>query len=229
MRLSNIIVAVLVACGVALLINFLISNGTAQDGPLYLHNRNFHLQTALYELYKTEQRDVVMLGNSLTHWVDWNELLGRTNIANRGIASDVTEGYLHRMQYVTSLRPKICFIEGGINDIYAGVPPDAIYANYVKIIGEIQKHNIIPVIQSTIFVSPKWRNAIEKNLQVKELNTRLQTFATSAGILFLDLNAVLSANGQLRDDFTYDGVHLNAAGYRLWGNEVERVLVQHGL
>jgi hypothetical protein len=31
-----------------------------------------------------------MLGNSLTAGVDWNELLDRPDIANRGIGGDIT-------------------------------------------------------------------------------------------------------------------------------------------
>ncbi len=229
MRHTIVILAAAFALAGVVLVKIYVSNGTAHEEALYLRNINFHLQTELYELYKGNQHDVVMLGNSLTQWVDWNELLGRRDIANRGIASDVTEGYLNRMQYVVNLRPKICFIEGGINDIYAGVTIDQVYSNILRIVDTLQAHNIIPVIQSTLYVSPKWRNAAEKNPLVRHLNTRLKEFTERSGIIFLDLNAVLSAGEQLRDEYTYDGVHLNASGYALWGKEVAGVLREHGL
>lgn len=213
----------------ATLATLLVNDSRAQEEALYLRNKNYHLQTALYALYKPEQRDVVMLGNSLTQWVDWNELLGRRTIANRGIASDVTEGYLHRMHYVITLRPKLCFIEGGINDIYAGVPVNQVFANFVRIVDTLRAHNIIPVIQSTLYVSPKWRDSADKNRLVQQLNRRLEELAGRLGIVFLDLNRVLSSDGVLRDEFTYDGLHLNASGYAVWGQEVGRALAQHGL
>jgi len=34
-----------------------------------------------------------MLGNSITHGAAWNELLGRSNVVERGISSDVLRGY----------------------------------------------------------------------------------------------------------------------------------------
>jgi lysophospholipase L1-like esterase len=183
----------------------------------------------LYDLYKTEHADVVMLGNSLTQWVDWNELLGRKNIANHGIAGDVTSGYVHRLEYVYKLKPKLCFIEGGINDIYANVPVDVVYENYKKIVEELRSHSITPIIQSTLFVSPKWHDAVEKNKEVASLNSLLEEFAKKNNIEFSNLNARMSSNNMLRDELTHDGVHLTAAGYKIWGEEVERVVQKYGL
>ncbi|MBI5473669.1 MAG: GDSL family lipase [Ignavibacteriae bacterium] len=196
---------------------------------LHLHNLNYPIHVGLYNLYRTEQADIVMLGNSLTEWVEWNELLGRQNIVNRGIAGDITSGYLHRLDLVYKLRPKICFIEGGINDLYAEVPVDVVFENYTQIVESLRANGIIPIIQSTLFVSPKWHDAKEKNKEVAELNARLHAYATQKQMQFVDLNKRMSENNLLRDEFTYDGVHLTAAGYSVWGEEVEKVLKQHSL
>ena len=58
-----------------------------------------------------------MLGNSLTNRISWNELLVRDDIANRGIGSDITAGFINRINFVFNVKPKICFIEGGVNDL----------------------------------------------------------------------------------------------------------------
>jgi lysophospholipase L1-like esterase len=193
---------------------------------LHLQNLNYPIQVGLHNLYKTEQADIVMLGNSLTEWVEWNELLGRQNIVNRGIAGDITGGYLHRLDLVYKLKPKICFIEGGINDIYAEVPVDVIFSNYKKIVESLLANNITPIIQSTLFVSPKWHDARDKNALVADLNVRLAAFAREQGVQFVNLNDRMSESNELRAEFTYDGVHLTAAGYKVWGEEVEKILVQ---
>jgi lysophospholipase L1-like esterase len=219
-------VLVVVGIGTYLLLK---NSSRAQLDSLYLLNKNYANKIGLYDLYKTEHADVVMLGNSLTEWVDWNELLGRKNIANRGIASDVTGGYLHRMEYVYKLKPTICFVEGGINDIYADVPVDVVFENYVKIIEGLRTHNIIPIVQSTLFVSPKWHHALEKNKEVAALNTLLEEYSRKHGIEFINLNTRMSSNSLLHDELTHDGVHLTAAGYKIWGNEVDNVLKRHSL
>ncbi len=196
---------------------------------LYLQNKNYSLQVGLYDLYRTEQTDIVMLGNSLTEWVEWDELLGRQNVVNRGIAGDVTSGYLQRLESVYKLRPKICFVEGGINDIYADVPVSVIFENYKKIVESLQAHGIIPIIQSTLFVSPKWHDVKEKNVYVVELNAHLEAYAKDKGVQFVNLNERMSEDNLLKAELTYDGVHLTAAGYKVWGEEVDKVLRQQGL
>lgn len=201
----------------------------AQEIPLYLKNPNYKIQTGIYELSGNQQAAVVMLGNSLTYNANWNELLNRKNIANRGIVSDITEGYLYRLGYVYRLKPELCFIEGGVNDIYENIPVEHIFKNYINIIDTLKSHKIIPVIQSTLFVSQKWHNAAEKNKEIEKLNRLLKKYAGKNSVEYLNINLLLSANGFLRDELTYDGVHLNAKGYTLWAFEVEKVLIKHGI
>ena len=201
----------------------------AQYASLYLQNGNYSVQVGMQGLYKSTQYDVVMLGNSHTYNANWNELLNRRNIANRGIVGDITTGYLQRLGYVYGMNPKICFIEGGVNDVYANYSAGQIFDNYVNIIDTIRSFDIIPVIQSTMFVAKAWPNSSEKNLEIKKLNALLSEYASKQSIIFLDINFLVSANGFLTDSLTYDGIHLNANGYSFWVSEVEKVLLKNGL
>ncbi|MDH3251877.1 MAG: GDSL-type esterase/lipase family protein [Ignavibacteria bacterium] len=216
------------ACIPLLLLPALVCSQTLPEKP-FLSNRNYRLQTELYEVYRTDSATVVMLGNSITFGVQWNELMGRSGIVNRGIGSDVTEGFLHRLEYVYRLHPALCCIMGGINDIYNDIPVDSIFSTYALITRELRGHDITPVIQSTLYVSPRWKRAAEKNRDVIALNRLLETYAREEGIDYLDLNDVLSADGVLKDEVTYDGVHLNALGYRLWRDRLETMLKKHSL
>ncbi len=219
------IAVVLVAAGFSLY----SGNLQAQQVAPYLKNKNYGIQLGMYDLFTSTQADVVMLGNSLTYNANWNEILNRSNIANRGIASDITSGYLHRLEYVYRLKPRICFIEGGVNDLYSNDSVRNIIRNYAAIIDSLQSHHIVPVIQSTLFVSAKYPRAREKNKQVQTLNNWLTEFALKNEIEFLDINLLVSKNGFLRADLTYDGIHLNAKGYALWAPEVGNVLAKHKL
>lgn len=196
---------------------------------LYKQNRNYTIQTELYNIYRTEKADVVMLGNSITFGVNWNELMGRTQIVNRGIGSDNTAGFLQRMEYIYRLHPKLCCIMGGINDIYQDAPVEKVFENYKKIVERLQEHKIVPIIQSTLFVSTKWRRYAEKNLEVAKLDSMLADYARFNGIEFLNLNAVMSKDRLLREELTTDGVHLTAKGYALLRDELEKILKKHGV
>jgi lysophospholipase L1-like esterase len=201
----------------------------AQYANLYLKNENYKVQIGMYKQYRTSQADVVMLGNSLTYNADWNELLGRKNIANRGIHSDITAGYLHRLIYVYGLKPKLCFIEGGVNDVYAHYSAAEIFDNYSMIIDTLYAHHIIPIIQSTLFVASKQDKSLSMNEEIRELNKLLLHYARQKSIDYLDINSLVSKNGFLKNDLTYDGLHLNAQGYSFWVPEVEKVLMKYGL
>jgi lysophospholipase L1-like esterase len=195
----------------------------------YLQNSNYQLQTGMYELSRLRQADIVMLGTSHTFNASWSELLNRKNIANRGINSDVLPGFQQRLRYIYRLQPKICFIEGGVNEISVQYNAGIVFARYTQVIDSLRAHKIVPVIQSTLFLARTWPEAKEKNGEIKTLDSLLVDYAKSRSIEYLDVNTLVSADGYLRPELTCDGIHLNADGYALWLPLVERVLVSNGL
>ena len=180
-----------------IIINFATAQNQEQKTPIdsiYLKNRLYNAQTELYDVYKTQSATIIMLGNSITYGVNWNELLGRTDVVNRGIGSDNTFGYLKRLHYVYRLNPKICFIMGGINDIYSDIPVDIAFKNYKNIIDSVRTRKILPIIQSILHVTAKFRKAVEKNPEVEKFNNLLKKYAIENGIEFIDIDSKLSEN-----------------------------------
>lgn len=203
----------------------------AQDSeqPKYLKNKAYILQTELYKIYRTEKADVVMLGNSITQGINWAEALARPYIVNRGINSDILEGFISRLDNIIKLSPKLCFIMGGINDIYNDSNIDTIFASYTTLILKLCQAGIKPIVQSTLYVNPKWKRADEKNREVKILNEKLETYCRENSIDYIDLNSEMSENCVLKDENTYDGVHLTAEGYGSWLQIIEKELIKNGL
>lgn len=223
---------------ISLIIFLVIENHFSQENP------NYKQQIELYNIYKTKSANIVMLGNSLTKGVDWNELLGRSDVVNRGIPSDVLSGYKRRLDYIFKLNPKVVFIMGGVNDIYNWTSVDEIFKTYQEIVATLLSRNIKVVIQSTIYAAENWgeewlRNNnpklkssevnLGRNKEIDKLNSLLKNFAFNNKILFLDVNSKLKDGNFLNKDFTYDGLHLNARGYKIWGEEVEKALKQLNL
>jgi len=197
--------------------------------PRYRNNPNYNYQLSLYDIYKTGSADVVMLGNSITYGVNWNELLGRDKIVNRGINSDIVEGFLNRLKYVIKLKPKLCFIMGGINDIYNDTAVGLIFQNYKEVVETLKENDITPIIQSTLHVSTKWHDYKDKNPEVKKLNESLFKYSKENEVDFLDLNLRLSRDGILIEKYTRDGIHLNAEGYKIWCEEIVNILKKYGI
>lgn len=159
------------------------------------------------------------LGNSLTQLGgDWSEKFSTTGVRNRGIAGDVTDGVLARLDEIIYVKPKAVFILIGINDLFnlhkkEGIPS-------AKYVGE----NIIKIAQSISNNSPETTVYVQTLLPTKysylkdyitEVNTLLK--AHKAHYKLIDLHErFVSSSGFIKEDLTNDGTHLTAKGYAVW-------------
>ena len=67
-----------------------------------------------------EPGEIVFIGNSITEGgLDWSGKFGIAHIRNRGIAGDVTDGVMKRLNEITYFKPKAVFILIGINDLFS--------------------------------------------------------------------------------------------------------------
>ncbi|WP_407730816.1 GDSL-type esterase/lipase family protein [Pseudomonas helleri] len=164
---------------------------------------------------------IVMVGDSITDQPDWNELLVHTDIANRGIGGDTTEGILLRMDSIYSTGAKKTFVMAGINDITHSKDIDIVFDNYKNILRLLNDRGMNPHIQSTLLTG---KSMAKYNGEVLKLNQKLFEYAKENNIPYIDLNAVLSVNGFLADEFTTDGVHLTGKAYELWGREISQYM-----
>lgn len=192
----------------------------------------------MFDIYKTRQADIVMLGNSLTHGAAWNELLGRSNVVERGIPGDVLYGFEARINSIYKLNPKIVFIMGGLNDVYNWTPVEDIFAVYTRILAGLKSRNIIVVIQSTTYTAKAYgkdyggtpEGNFGRNREVDKLNKLLSDYAKRNNIDYIDVNAFTSGkDGFLRPEVAYDGIHFKAEGFKIWAREVEKILEKYKL
>ncbi|MBN1501686.1 MAG: GDSL family lipase [Spirochaetes bacterium] len=183
----------------------------------YKNNPDYAVRRSLFREYNPKSVKIVMLGDSITQAPDWNELLGRTDVVNRGISGDITQGFISRMKEIYKLNPEFCLIMGGINDITKNLATvDEICRNYEQIVTGLIKKYIKPVIQSTIYVAAGFDDAPQINIKVKELNSRLVLLAEKHNAVFINVNSVLATDDVLKPEFTYDELHLLGSGYAKW-------------
>lgn len=154
---------------------------------------------------------IVFIGNSITDGCEWNELLGRNDVVNRGIIGDTINGVLNRLDLYLQQKPKCIFIMIGINDIYQGTSMDIIQTNYSKIINKILENKIQLFIQSTLYTDMS-----DKNDKVKTLNDYLATQCKLLSIPYIDINGKLLYKNILSNRYSSDGQHLNGDGYIIW-------------
>ncbi|MEO6489814.1 MAG: GDSL-type esterase/lipase family protein [Ferruginibacter sp.] len=186
----------------------------------YKSNVRYQYAVTYYPLYN-KQNNIVMLGNSLVDYVEWGELLDRCDVANRGIGGDVTEGYLNRIQTVINCKPKVCFIEGGINDLQFHVPISSTIKNLTQIIDTLIKNRIRPIMFSVLHTTKVFDIDGSLNKSVTMLNKQIKSICLLKGIEIIDMNPYLSENNFLLPQYAQeDGLHLSPETYKIWKKEV---------
>lgn len=205
----------LLICG-----NFAFSQKATWDS-LYVPDI-YNYQVELFNSVKHSKKDIVFLGNSITFWGDWNELIQSKYIKNRGIAGDGTFGVLRRLDEVINGKPAKVFILIGINDLGKKMPDSVIARNYERIVRRIKSgspatriylQSLLPTNDS--FNKLKHLYGKEKNIAY--LNSYMKQLAAKEQVTYVDLHSHFTDElGKLKKEYTWDGVHLTLAGYRKW-------------
>ena len=185
-------------------------------------NYYFHRKTQ-FENLPNRADEIIFVGNSITDQCEWAELFSMPNIINRGIGGDVTEGVLNRLDEITESKPLKIFLKIGTNDIGRGIALDSIMTNYDQILSRIQTasprtavyvQSVLPVIEGP--------NQRRKNTVIQQLNQQIMAAAQRYEYTYIDLYTPFTdQSGQLKNNLSLDGLHLNGNGYLLWKEQIQ--------
>ena len=177
------------------------------------------------ELMSSKSKDprIVLMGNSITEgWLNFSpEFFEGKNYINRGIGGQTTPQMLLRFrQDVVDLNPAVVVILAGINDIAGNTGPSTIEMIEDNIISmaEIAKANGIKVVLSSVLPAYDfpWKQGLEPAEKVVKLNKLLKKYARKQKMVYLDyFSAMADKKNALIEELGYDGVHPNAAGYKV--------------
>ena len=172
----------------------------------------------------TENR-VVFFGDSITDiWKLPDYFPGKPYI-NRGIGGQTTPQMLVRFrQDVIDLHPKVVVILAGTNDIAGNTGPmrdEDIEANYASM-AELARANGIRIVFSSVLPVHNYTEkskdffAQRSPVRILALNNWLKSYCANNGVVYLDyFSAVVDDKGLLKKDLADDGLHPNAAGYKI--------------
>jgi lysophospholipase L1-like esterase len=169
---------------------------------------------------------VVFFGDSITDIWHLDEYFPGKPYINRGIGGQTTPQMLIRFrQDVIELHPKVVVILAGTNDIAGNTGPmrlEDIEANYASMADLARASNIRLVFSSVLPVhdyTPQSQNMFAQRSPQKilELNRWLTNYvAAHPGCIYLDyFSAMVDDKGLLKRDLAEDGLHPNAAGYKI--------------
>jgi len=159
--------------------------------------------------------DIVMLGNSLTEQGgNWNVKLDRTNVKNRGIAGDNTDGVTARLNELICKKPSVVFILIGTNDLFISFGPERISKN-IHSIGDTLATKL-PESRIIIQTIMPLGLGHDKKSKLLEINDLLKGMGNREYELLDTYQHMANESGDLPSEHTYDGVHLTPDGYAKW-------------
>ena len=174
---------------------------------------------------KAGEKRVVFFGDSITDFWKLEDSFPGKPYVNRGIGGQTTPQMLVRFrQDVIDLHPKVVVILAGTNDIAGNTGPMRnadIEANYASFAELARAHGIRVVYSSVLPVhnyteASKDMFAERSPARILELNAWLKDYCARTGIVYLDyFSAMVDDKGMLKKDLADDGLHPNAAGYKI--------------
>lgn len=188
------------------------------------------------EQARTQQIDLLMIGDSITHFWDfedfglpvWNQHYQPRNGFNIGMGADRTEHVLWRLQNgaVDNMQPKVAVLLIGTNNTGFRMDLAEHTANGIAaVLSELrQRLPTTKIVLLAIFprhLSP--HNEMRRRNDA--INERIALLADNKSIYFLNINETfMNSQGELNADVMPDWLHLNEEGYRLWADAMEPML-----
>ena len=196
-----------------------ILNEEVKKGEILFTGSSLMEQFPIDELRMTEEMDAV--------------------IYNRGIGGFTTEDMLQCMEeMVFGTEPGKIFINIGTNDISRPeYRLEKLMVNYSRIIGMIQERlpraeiymmAYYPVNEVDKVPDNEWGRgmfATRNNENIRAANEAVKGLAEKMGCHYIDVNQGLTdENGRLKKEYTIEGIHMYANGYRVVLRNMQKYL-----
>ena len=178
------------------------------------------------ETLEKEEADIAFLGDSLTAMGEWDSIHPELRVKNLGVSGDTIYDVQSRLVLLQKLQPSKCFLMIGINDLWfetwqAETPQKMLEAYGELLRGMMQTRQTADqkiYVQSLLPVREAEMNApLLKNAQICSINEGIQRLAHELGLVYIDVHSALAdEEGQLKEEYSADGLHLTPLGYEAW-------------
>lgn len=191
-------------------------------------------QKAFLERAKDKGIQLVFLGDSITDfWQNrgkavWDEFYAKHDAADFGVSGEHTEHTLGHIAggILDGLNPKAVVILIGTNNIghIADERPEWTAAGIKKIVKTV--HEKLPDAKVLLLgVFPREGKDSRHRKQIEEINGIIRKLDDGKQTRYLDLTSKFTdANGEIPKDIMPDGLHPNAAGYKIWADAMQPLL-----
>lgn len=171
---------------------------------------------------------VVFVGSSsIRFWHTLTADMAPVSVLNRGFGgARLCDMLRYSDRIILPYQPRAVVIYAGENDLaswwaWSGLVVD----RFQRLVAHLrQRDPTLPILVLAMKPSPRFAARLKRQ---QEANRQLRAYCEATpGLFFVDVaSPLLGADGQPRPELFRDGLHLNAAGYRLWRERVQPALL----
>jgi lysophospholipase L1-like esterase len=177
---------------------------------------------------------VVFLGDSITDQWKLAEYFPGKAYVNRGISGQTTPQMLVRFRPdVLALHPKMVVVLAGTNDLAGNTGPMTLQMteNNLLSIAELAQANSVQVVLASVLpvsdYGPRKQTERRPPEKIRELNSWIKQYCKEHNLVYLDYYShLLDDKGMLPSNLSEDGLHPNAAGYKVMAPLAEEAIQQ---
>ncbi len=169
--------------------------------------------------------NILLLGDSLIEYFDWQERFPEHHVGNYGVAGESVGGLLSRIVRVNEVFPDAerIFIMSGINNV---AMDDLEFMDYYKAILEKLKtfypdakiyiHSLLPTLIG--FIS---------NESVREINHEIEKLSRDFNVEYVDMYSrfIDTGGSPIKEYLLDDGVHISQTGYDVWARVIGTIIL----
>ena len=200
-----------------------------------LGNEKNNYQEKLTNL-KNAYTNYLFLGDSITEYYDLDEYFPNMPVVNSGVAGDTTDDILSDMKgRVYDYNPSKVFLLIGTNDMLEDKTNEEIVNNIKEIVNGIKENrseakiyieSIYPVNRS--MDKRLYMVGSRKNEDIIEINKMIKEYCDEEDLTYINTyNKLLDEDGNLKKDFSEDGLHLSSEGYEVVTKSLEKYLKEN--
>ncbi|TWT49843.1 hypothetical protein KOR42_39160 [Thalassoglobus neptunius] len=189
---------------------------------------------SFFECSPVSEGDIVVVGDSQLDFVEWHELLGN-QVRNRAVNGAVLAEIESRLSEIVDSHPRCIILNGGINDFQGGSDVDEVKQRYVSMLSMLTEKKIdlilVPCfpINSRIYheqiVRTHPRIHPPEQSEVGALADVVREVKASSSIVHVvDIGPFLDENGELAEEYTFDGLHINGRAAMMLANQIDGYL-----
>lgn len=215
---NSIIIILILFLVLSVIINIFLFNKTTKKEETFFVDEN-----------------IVFFGDSITKKYTVEEFFQDKFVINSGISGDKTEDLINRIENdVYKYNPSKVFILIGINDLNHNVDEEKIINNIQKIVNGIKLkrkytkiyiESIYPINRNTFNEKEYEFNENITNDKIKEINKKLENLCKENDVEYIDVfSKLIDEEGNLKEIYTIEGLHLNDLGYFRITKELEKYI-----